>query len=255
MRLRLVCIAASILAGATLPVSAQQPEVARAPDRGAHARVPGIIVSPVPNLPFSGRDNIEWTRKLDDGSSLTQHLDAVVARDSQGRIYRETHSFVAAGSNQKSPLREFIIYDREARTRTACNVSSRRCEVSLYNPATNRAEPPVGPSPDGKSVLARESLGNSVVENLSVVGTRETLTTAAGAVGNTQPLVSTREFWYSPELQINVSVTRQSPTEGTQAIQLLEVSRSDPDPALFQIPAEYQIHAHRSTPDPSIGGR
>jgi len=50
-------------------------------------------------------------------------------------------------------------------------------------------------------------------------------------------------------------VTRQSPTEGTQAIQLLEVSRSDPDPALFQIPAEYQIHAHRSTPDPSIGGR
>ncbi len=87
MRLRLVCIAASILAGATLPVSAQQPEVARAPDRGAHGRVPGIIVSPVANLPFSGRDNIEWTRKLDDGSSLTQHLDAVVARDNQGRIY------------------------------------------------------------------------------------------------------------------------------------------------------------------------
>ena len=145
MRLRLVCIAASILAGATLPVSAQQTEITRAPDRGAHAQVPGIIVSPVPNLPFSGRDNIEWTRKLDDGSSLTQHLDAVVARDSQGRIYRETHSFVAAGSNQKSPLREFIIYDREARTRTACNVSSKRCEVSLYNPAVNRGEPPVGP--------------------------------------------------------------------------------------------------------------
>ena len=133
----------------------------------------------------------------------------------------------------------------------------KRHRVSLRNISrgASRAEPPVGPSPDGKSVLARESLGNSVVENLSVVGTRETLTTAAGAVCNTQPLVSTREFWYSPELQINVSVTRQSPTEGTQAIQLLEVSRSDPDPALFQIPAEYQIHAHRSTPDPSIGGR
>jgi hypothetical protein len=60
-------------------------------------------------------------------------------------------------------------------------------------------------------------------------------------VGNSQPLVTTRDFWYSPDLQINLSVTRKDPREGTQAIRVVDLSRSEPDPAMFKVPAGFVV--------------
>ena len=59
-----------------------------------------------------------------------------------------------------------------------------------------------------------------------MVGTRETLTINPGVAGNEQPLVSTREFWYSPDLLTNLAVTRKDPVEGLQVVRLRNVSRS-----------------------------
>jgi hypothetical protein len=60
-------------------------------------------------------------------------------------------------------------------------------------------------------------------------------------VGNSQPLVTTREFWYSSDLQVNLSITRQDLGDGTQTVHVQDVSRSEPDPAMFQVPAGYVI--------------
>jgi hypothetical protein len=60
-------------------------------------------------------------------------------------------------------------------------------------------------------------------------------------VGNSQPLISTREFWYSPELQVNLAITRKDPREGTQVILVDDLSRGDPDRALFQIPPGFKL--------------
>jgi hypothetical protein len=54
-------------------------------------------------------------------------------------------------------------------------------------------------------------------------------------------VVTTREFWYSSDLEINLSVTRKDPREGTQVIQLVDLSRSEPDPSLFQVPADFTV--------------
>jgi hypothetical protein len=72
-----------------------------------------------------------------------------------------------------------------------------------------------------------------------VTGTRETLQIAAGAVGNDRTLVTTRDFWYSPALQVNLKVTRNDPRIGAQVLQLVNLSLTDPDPNLFQIPPGY----------------
>ncbi len=56
-------------------------------------------------------------------------------------------------------------------------------------------------------------LGTDTIDGLNVVGTRETLTINAGVEGNSQPLSSTEEFWYSPDLEVNLSVTRKDPRE------------------------------------------
>lgn len=82
-----------------LPLHAQ--EDSRGPDRGPTTRVPGVDVLNLPDLPFKATSNIEWTRVLEDGSTVTLELQANLARDSQGRVYRENHSFVPAGSGKK----------------------------------------------------------------------------------------------------------------------------------------------------------
>jgi hypothetical protein len=219
----------------------------RGPDGGTRTRVAGIEVLPVAGKPFSGRDTIEWTRNLEDGSVVTTHLSAAVARDSQGRIYRERRSFVPANSSEESRLIEIILLDPATQTRTTCDVTAHHCSITSYHASVSYTPAPTGPFANGTRYLSRESIGTKVVEDLDVVGTRETFSINAGVVGNSQPLVTTREFWYSPELQINLSVTRKDPREGTQDIQLVDISRAEPDPAFFEIPGDYVIQDLRGT--------
>ncbi|AXC14646.1 hypothetical protein ACPOL_5398 [Acidisarcina polymorpha] len=47
--------------------------------------------------------------------------------------------------------------------------------------------------------LTRENLGTDLVEALNVTGTRETVTIMPGVLGNEKALVTTREFWHSPD--------------------------------------------------------
>ena len=87
---------------------------------------------PVTGKPFSGRDSIDWTRTLEDGSVVTTHLMAMVARDSQGRIRREHVTFVPANSNEQSRAMDMIILDPAEHTRTTCTIASRHCTVTDY---------------------------------------------------------------------------------------------------------------------------
>lgn len=246
MKLRaLLLFAASVFLACSL--SAQDStETSRGPDGGTRVHVTGIQVLPVTGKPFSGRDSIEWTRTLEDGSVVTTHLTALVARDNQGRIRRERTNFVPADSNQQSTPMDMIILDPAEHTRTTCNISSRRCTVTDYSTPMKFSPIPAGPLDHGKRFLARESLGTEVVDDLNVVGTRETLTINAGVIGNSDPVVTTREFWYSSDLEINLSVTRKDPREGTQVIQLIDLSRDEPDPSLFRVPSDFVIEDQRT---------
>ncbi|MGO9864808.1 MAG: hypothetical protein ACLPLR_14440 [Terriglobales bacterium] len=236
----LLLIAGSLLLAG--PLAAQESaEPSRGPDAGTQFRVHGIQVLPAVGRPFSGRDSIEWTRNLEDGSVTTTHLYATVARDSQGRIYREHRSFVSANSSQESKYRDMVFLDPVAHTRTTCTFKTRRCAITSYHESATFIPIPAGPIANGTAYLTRESLGPSVVEGINVVGTRETITINPGIVGNDKPLVTTREFWYSPDLQVNLSVTRKDPRLGTQVLQLVELSLSEPDPAQFRVPASFVI--------------
>jgi hypothetical protein len=237
------------IASALLAVSLaaqESTEASRGPDGGTRFRVAGIEVLPATGRPFSGTDTIEWTHNLEDGSTVTTHLTAVVARDSQGRIYRERRSFVPANTSQQSKLIDEIFYDPNSHTKTTCTVATHQCSITSYYAPVTFKPSPVGPRDNGTRYLTRESLGNSTLGDLSLVGTVETLTINAGAVGNDRALAVTREFWYAPDLQINLSVTRKDPREGTQVIKLVDLNRSEPDPAMFQIPADFAVQDHRT---------
>jgi hypothetical protein len=242
---RFALLAVSLLLACTLAAQ-ESDEALRGPDGGTRFRVHGIQIPPATARPFSGRDNIEWTRNLEDGSVVTTHLFATLARDSQGRIYREHVTFVPANSDQQSRRIDMVLLDPVAHTGTTCIIATRRCDITSYYAPTSFTPPPAGTFDNGKRSLARENLGSDVMDGLNVVGTRETITINAGVVGNSQPLVTTREFWYSPDLQVNLEVTRKDPREGTQVIHVVDLSRSEPDPAMFQVPAGYVVHDLRN---------
>jgi hypothetical protein len=233
-------LAASLLFACTLTAQESE-EPSRGPDGSTRVHVGGIEILPVAGRPFSGRDSIDWTRNLEDGTVIATHLDANLARDGQGRIYREHVSFVPANSDEQSKRRYFTLSDPVAHTRTTCVIVVRRCAVTGYYESTSFTPRPTGPFDDGKRNLSRESLGSDVIDGLNVIGTRETISINPGVLGNNQPLVSTREFWYSPDLQVNLSVTRKDPREGTQVIHVVDLSRSEPDPAMFQVPNGYVV--------------
>ena len=236
-------VACVLLGGDAVP---QEPS--RGPDAGTgHGRVPGVDVLPIANAPFSAKTTTEWTRKLEDGSTVILRLDAFLARDSHGRVYRENHHFVPANTKDDAPMYEIHLLDPVTRTQLYCLGKAYECTLTEYKPKTHFETTPEGSYVDDTRTLTRERLGTDTIDGLSVIGTRETWTTRPGAAGNEQPLVSTREFWYSEELQTNLAVTRIDPLVGKQVIHLSHISREEPDQHLWDVPIGFRVRDLRSS--------
>jgi len=80
------------------------------------------------------------------------------------------------------------------------------------------------------------------MEGFQVEGRRITTTWPAGsAMGNDRPITSVDETWFSPELHIVVLSKGTDPRNGEHTRKLVNIDRTEPDPSLFQPPADYTI--------------
>jgi uncharacterized protein involved in type VI secretion and phage assembly len=86
---------------------------------------------------------------------------------------------------------------------------------------------------------AGESLGQRTIEGLSVTGTRETLSNVSGPRGSSRLAVGHTEVWYSPDLQIDLSVIRTDPQSGVVTLNVTDLVRAEPDSTWFAIPSGY----------------
>ena len=86
-----------------------------------------------------------------------------------------------------------------------------------------------------------ERLQDRLVEGVWASGVRRTTTFVKGAIGNEQPLKVVSEEWTSPDLQILVLTDRNDPRTGRSTYRLLRINRNDPDPTLFEVPADYTL--------------
>jgi hypothetical protein len=85
---------------------------------------------------------------------------------------------------------------------------------------------PEGSYQNGTRTLTREHLASDTIEGIYVLGTRA--------------------FWYSDELQTNLAVRRIDPMLGKQAIRLSGISRSEPDPHLWDVPIGFTVRDLRA---------
>jgi hypothetical protein len=89
--------------------------------------------------------------------------------------------------------------------------------------------------------VERHDLGKQMIEGVEAVGTQSVTTIAAGAIGNEQPIRIVSERWYSEALHTVVMSKRSDPRTGEVVYRLTNLDRSEPSPALFQVPADYTV--------------
>lgn len=157
-------------------------------------------------------------RNMPDGSTVTSENQRAIARDMDGRIFQERRTFVPVPNpdNRQSRVRINEYSDPVAHTLYRCNPYAKVCDVFSYFPQGETADGPAGVQPGGRTYLTRENLGTDVMNGQEVLHTRETLTVYAETVGNTKNIIRTVDFWYSPQLGINVREERHDPATATK---------------------------------------
>lgn len=188
--------------------------------------------------PYSAVRVSQNVQTLANGTRIGQpEQKTLIYRDSQGRTRTEYHPTVPASNPNAFPSPLMInILDPVAGLYYVLDTRKKIATRDVDTPGT------IGPgAPAGWPQPKIESLGTQVIEGLLCDGNRITNTTPAGAVGNDRDIVSVSETWISQELHIQVLSKATDPRRGEFTTKLTEVSRAEPDPALFVVPADYTI--------------
>jgi hypothetical protein len=216
---------------------------------------------PVTGAPYSATRTITHVQKLSDGTTITHTTVIKEARDSSGRLYRETLP--------ETPGRDFTSFSVfDPVSRVAIRWSSNTKQASLTHlPDPSRFQSGRGawgprpedrienlPGPEdaaqaphfhnNRTPAQVESLGSKTIGALVADGTRSTRQIPAGAEGNDQPITITHEAWVSSDLKIEVMRTESDPRFGATTVELSNLSRAEPPAALFQAPAGYVVQEH-----------
>ena len=89
----------------------------------------------------------------------------------------------------------------------------------------------------------REILGAQQVNGVDTQGLRTTTVIDIGTGENGQTLTGrvVVDAWVSPDLGINMRYILDDPRSGRTTMELTDVKRDDPDPALFNAQAGYEV--------------
>lgn len=266
MRTRVVI---PLLIGASCLFRAQEPQQGQSsqePDRrwtkpgpvqdgGVRQVLESIVIPPTQNAPFQATLDTEWVRSALDGGTITLVNERHIARDGRGRIYEERWALVPkfhSLGEVPSKLTWIQIADPKAHTLYNCSTDKHVCDLVTYDPtkdltaAQPRIPPRTGTVDNGPFTL--EDLGTRNIAGVDTVGIRETYRIEVGAMGNDQPMTSVKEEWHSQELAINLLSICSGPAVGKQTFTVVELSASEPDPHLFELPPGYKVHDQRKTP-------
>ena len=90
-------------------------------------------------------------------------------------------------------------------------------------------------------------LGTQTIEGIEAFGTRTNSVIPDGLRGGA-PLTLTQEQWFAPELQLTILTVQTNALEGTvKTMKIENLSRIEPDPALFYVPADYTVADEKQT--------
>jgi hypothetical protein len=200
----------------------------------------------VTGAPFSASFTASTTQTLADGNKIVRNTTGSVARDTEGRVRRETTLPAGPWSNSSNATtRVVFISDPVAGVNYVLRPDAKTAEK--FTPPTpgergNRERNKPAHDNDETSV----SLGTQTIGGVQAEGTRITRTIPAGAIGNQNPIQIVIEKWYAPSLQMDVMSKRSDPRFGETTYQLTNVQTTAPAATQFQVPSDYSVTAGRA---------
>ena len=217
--------------------------------------------TPRSGAPYSAIGTTETVQTLADGNRIVHTNASHYYRDSSGRTRTELSLSVVGPFTLEESSSVVMIADPVARQRFVLHPEQKRADVLPLGPValaagaggakhtTDAASGVVSTSsparclPGGGSVPATNvSLGQKTLAGLQATGTKTEYTIPAGQIGNEQPITVTSEKWVSEELGVTVSSTLHDPMIGDTQFHLSQIERTEPDPSLFAVPADYTLN-------------
>ncbi|MGH9609894.1 MAG: hypothetical protein ACRD4Q_11470 [Candidatus Acidiferrales bacterium] len=194
--------------------------------------------------PYSATVSEQHTRTLANGTTISRSTTGEVARDSSGRTYvKQTieGGFLNSGNGPKTVI---FITDPVAGYSYMLNPAKNTAVRRQFREhrARNRSNRPMRRPRGNNPNRAVADLGTQTdASGLELQGKEVTRTIPAGAIGNSEPISSVTQTWYSPALQIVVRSTRNDPRSGKSTYTLTNISRQEPDSNLFTVPAGFTV--------------
>jgi hypothetical protein len=205
----------------------------------------------VKGAPYQAEAVTEVVQVLADGNRIVRKSSSPVYRDGEGRVRRE-HSLAAFGpfTPSKAPHMVFI-HDPVAGADYVLDADRREAR-KMTPPGPDEAhwkERGEGREAKAEPAEKKESLGIRTIDGLEATGTRTTITLPAGEIGNEKPIAIVHERWYSSDLQVVVLSRHSDPRMGETTYRLANVSRTEPDKTLFDVPEGYTLKDAPPRPD------
>jgi hypothetical protein len=199
--------------------------------------ISSLVAAPVIGQPYSAVQVHQTSRKLTDGTTISQKGHHFVARDAQGRVRVEMR--MAKGKNgEPDTVMVFTWMSGPKIENKAASVvktpAERRQETTVQLQVTNASTRP-------QPVVTTENLGTVMLQGLPVTDVRTTTVVPAGRAGNDAPITKTHEVWTSQDLKLVMKQQTEDPRTGVTTVELEEFSRAEPDPALFRVPPGYAV--------------
>jgi hypothetical protein len=221
----------------------------------------GVPGKTVKGVPYQAQAVTETTQTLADGNRIVHKSTALLARDSEGRTRREQKMDSVGQWSTGDQLATLVFindpvaqtsYVLESNTKIArkTNVLDDKKALDAKQAAERRnvefgtrtiTTDTVGAPKLDLGEVIKESLGSKTIEGTVAEGTRVTRTVPAGKIGNERPLTFVNETWYSSELGMIVMSRSSDPQSGDTVYTLTNIQKSEPDPALFTVPAGYTV--------------
>lgn len=193
---------------------------------------------PILHAPYSGDEVGQMSGTLPNGVQFSRAFPGRrVYRDSLGRTRVESMLSIVdvTKEGQSVGVQVVDIIDCVAGFRYALDTSKRVAHRQKLPVPVPRLKTVAGSSdPQGRKPLGVQSIDGETAE-----GSRFTYT--AGGPDKSAAITSTTETWMLTDLNAPIMTTVIDPVHGTSVHRLTNLKRTEPDPQLFRVPAEYTI--------------
>lgn len=143
--------------------------------------IDSIVITPMPNAPFTATLDTEWVKTMSNGGTMTLINQRRIARDSKGRIYEERWALVPKSGKFKSFMTAIQMADPLTHVVYTCMMDDKHiCTTADYRDQAIAAKAIRGnrnsPLPNNDGFVNLEDLGDGSLEGVDTIGTRITTT-------------------------------------------------------------------------------